>query len=157
MSRQLTATARQQIFAQSSDDPLLILLTIDHDSLSAPIRLVNNTVNITSNSNEFVAWPFEFILPQDSPDQLPEVTLTIDNVDTQIINTLRGLSGEVRVTVDLVLASAPDDIVASLEHLTLQVADYNVFTINGRLGFHNYLNEPFPAGRFTPQNFPGLF
>jgi len=49
MPRSISSTAQAAINAQETDEIFLILLTISHDDLAEPIRVVSNNENITSN------------------------------------------------------------------------------------------------------------
>ncbi|MBU0598807.1 DUF1833 domain-containing protein [Patescibacteria group bacterium] len=157
MSRNLSLTARQAIFAQETAEVFLLLLTIDHDDLDAAIRVVNNAENITSNSLEYQAFPFEMNLPDDTEDALSQVTLTICNVDRQIVQAVRSISSPPTVTLNVILASDPDTVEAGPFEFTMKSADYDALTVTGSLAAEDILNEPFPADRYTPNLFPGLF
>ena len=63
----LSNEARSSMFSEETSDGLLVLLTIDHAGITAPIRLVNNNVDIKSRGEDFLAFPFEIILPEISP------------------------------------------------------------------------------------------
>ena len=56
-----TAT-RSDMFASATDEGLLVLLTIDHDDLSVPIRVVNNNANVQSRGDDFIAFSFDLII-----------------------------------------------------------------------------------------------
>ena len=65
----------------------LVLLEISHTDplqLAEVIRCVNNKVAITSNGNEYIAFPFEIVLPDSKSDSPPQATLRIDNVSREI-------------------------------------------------------------------------
>jgi len=150
-------TAEAELLKQETGEAFLVLLTIDHDDLTAPIRVVNNHENITSNGNEFIAFPFEIELPGAGGDSLPEVTLRIDNVDRQIVQAIRSISGPPTVTLEVIMASTPNTIEAGPYEFTLRDATYDALTVEGRLQFQDILNEPYPADSFGPSGFQGLF
>ena len=156
MSRSLSALCRQALYAEGTEQVFLLLLTISHGDLAAPIRVVNNTVSIVSRSQTFVAYPFEIDLPGESAEQLASVQLRIDNVDRAIVDSLRQLLAPPSVLLEVVLASQPDVVEASFA-LTLASADYDALVVTATLRFEDILSEPFPAGSFLPGNFPGLF
>lgn len=155
--RDVSVTWRAASYAQETDQVFLCLLEIDQDALSSTIRIVNNTQNITHNGNLYTAFPFEFTLPQDSDENMPAATVTIDNVDRQIVEMIRSLTGPATVTVTVVLASSPDTIEAGPYEMTLRDTGYDAFQVTGRLDVEDMLNEPYPADSFTPNTFPGLF
>ena len=56
-------------YAQETGSVVLILATITHRELNTPLRIVNNTEAITSRGNEFVAFPFEAVLPTETDEE----------------------------------------------------------------------------------------
>jgi hypothetical protein len=88
---------------------------------------------------------------------MPNVTLSIDNVDRQIVNAVRALTGPPTVTVSVVLASSPNTIEAGPYQMTLRDASYDSLVVSGTLSVEDMMNEPYPVDLMTPANFPGLF
>ena len=157
MPRTTSTTYRRAAFAQSTGECPLVLLTIDHADLETPIRVVHNGEDIVSRGNTFTATSFEFILPDDSEDKPPVSRLSICNVDRSIVNMIRSLTSTPTVLAEVVLASTPDVVEASFEDLEFKEVTYDPLIVEGALGYENYLMEPFPADKFTPAIFPGLF
>jgi hypothetical protein len=157
VSRTVSAAARQAVNAQNTDEVFLLLLSLDHDELAEPVRVVNNTENITSRGNLFVAYPFEVNLPDEDPDQLARVQLRIDNVDRVIIDSLRAITDPVTVSLEVIMASSPDTVEAGPFSMSLVSASYDTLLVTGDLVFEDVLNEPFPGGTYIPSDYPGLF
>jgi hypothetical protein len=157
MSRSLSTLARQSLYGAETGEVWLLLLTIDHDDLAAPIRVVNNMENVTSNGEVYTAFPFTLTLPGEQEDQPPRLRLAIDNVDRTIVASVRGLSSAPTVQLDVCLASQPDTIEASFPGFTLRQAGYDHLVVEGDLTLEELVTEPFPEGSFTPQFFPGLY
>ena len=157
MSRPLSERARRAINAQETEEVFLLLLTIDHSSLAEPLRFVNNTTDIVSRGHKFYHYPFNMDLPLDSDEELPRVSIDIDNVDREIVLTLRQLEGRPTVTCEVVLASQPSVVEAGPFEFELVDAPWNHVKVTGNLSFEPILDEPFPADSFTPNLFPGLF
>lgn len=157
MARYLTAGAIAAALARETDEVFLVLLTLDHVSLESPIRVVANTESIVSNGLTYVAYPFEFVLPGDVADQTPQAQLSIDNVDRVIIEALRPLTSAPRVAVQVVLASAPDDVQLEVSDLVLRDVDFDVSTVTGVLAWEDPFERKFPKGKYTPSRAPGLF
>ena len=153
----VSSVFREAVNAPQTEKVFLVLLTIDHAQMSEPIRVVNNTQNVTSRDHEFIGFPFEINLPDQRDDQLPEVTLTICNVDRQLVLAVRSISGPPSVTLEVILADAPDTVEISLEGAELRSTDYDALTISGKLTFEPILGEPIPGDLITPGNFPGVF
>lgn len=157
MSRTLSATARAAIFAQQTDQVFLALLTLTHASLPGPIRVVNNMVDIVSRGDTFIGYPFQIALPGESEDELPRVQVMIDNVDRTLVEAVRTLTSPPTLTLEIVLASAPDTVEAGPFPFSLRNVEYDAHVITGDLAFEDVLNEGFPQHSFTPNHFPGVF
>ena len=155
--RNLSINALSALHAESTGEALLFLLTISHDAIEVPIRVVNNTENITSQGREFIAYPFEIALPQESPDQMPSVQFRIDNVDKSIVTAIRAINSAATLSLELVLASNPDVIEAGQFNYSLLDVSYDVLSVTATLAYENILSEPFPSGGFIPSDFAGLF
>lgn len=157
MSRSLSSLAARATRAQETGEVFLLLLTIEHASLAAPIRCVNNLTDITSNGETFVAFPFQIQLPDEQEDSPPRMRLQIDNVDRTIVASIRRLTSPPTVQLDVCVASQPDVIEASFPGFTLRQAQYDALMVEGDLSLDDIVTEPCPEGSFTPQFFPGLF
>jgi len=153
----LSAAFLEAVYAGRTDEVFLILLKIDHEDLASPIYIVNNTQNITSNAIEHIAFPFQLTMPDDVEDQLPAVSLTIDNVSRDVIQAVRELDSPPTVRIQVVLASSPDTIERGPYTLTLREVEYDQIAISGSLQPEDLLTEPAPVGVFSPGDYPGLF
>ncbi|MFH1158065.1 MAG: DUF1833 family protein, partial [Pseudomonadota bacterium] len=92
MSRTVSSPTRQALYAAETGEAFLILLTLNHASLSAPIRVTSDGVETTSRGNVFAAFPFELVLPDDQDNVSPRARLVIDNIDRQIVQAVRTIS-----------------------------------------------------------------
>lgn len=133
-----------------------MLLTISHSSLATPLRFVNNNENIVSRGNTYTAFPFEIDLPNDDPDQPPKAQLRIDNVDRSIVQTIRTITSPPTVTIEVILASAPNTVEVSFTNLTLRNVSYDESEVTGELVFDAIYTEPVSV-TMTPSRFPGMF
>ena len=157
MSRSLSLAARQAVNAPETGEVFLLLLTLDLEELETPIRVVNNTKDIVSLGETYIAFPFEIALPDEDPDSVVRVTLRIDNVDREIVKNLRTVSSPLAVSLEVVMASSPDIVEAGPFNMTLVTAEYDALTVTGELAFEDVLNEPFPGHAYVPGDYPGLF
>lgn len=156
--RSLSTAAKASIFARATDEVWLILLKIEHADLATDIQVVNNYEDVvTVADGTYVAYPFTITLPQETDERPPDVTLTIDNVDRQIVEAIRSIDTAPTVTIQVVMASDPDTVEAGPFTMTLEDVQYDAFQVTGRLGFEKILDEPFPADRFMPNTYPALF
>ena len=153
----VSSTGMAAVFAQETAEAFFKLLTIEHPTLTTPLRFVDREIGLVSNGATFIGAAFEIDLPDDTPDGLPTVQLSVDNVDREIIDTLRTLQAPFTARLDVVREADPDTIEASTPVMTALKADYDVLRVTADLGFEGLLNEPFPGDSFTPASHPGLF
>ena len=112
--RTLSAAARAALFAGETEQIFLCLLVIEEVGLDGPLRFVNNTESIFSRAHgeatpqEYLAWPFRLMLPDERDDQPLGPRIEIDNVDPRIMAAVRPLASPPYLTVYIVLASTPD-------------------------------------------------
>jgi hypothetical protein len=160
MSRNTSTTFREAIFAQETGEAFVVLITIDHADLSEPIRVCSDSKNtpLTRNGGEtYIAYPFEFSLPDDTDESVSAGSITIDNVSGDIAKAIRTLITPPTVKIEIVLASTPDTIEASFENFELIDVQYDANTIKGNISIQNFMAEPYPGGIMGPANFRGLF
>lgn len=157
MSRNISATGKQALFSQETSEVFLILITIDHADLAQPIRVTSDSVDTVSRGNTFVAFPFELDLPTDTFDAPPRARLTIDNIDRQIVQAVRDISSPAEVLMEIILASAPDNVEVSFPDFKLSNVNYDALTVSGDLIVEDFSAEPYPARVFGPADFPGIF
>jgi hypothetical protein len=154
----LSTAAKRAMFAQETGDVFLILLTINHPDFVQPIRVVNDAQGIQSRDNEYIAFPFHIVLPDDAEDSPPRATLTIDNVSREIIENIRRAGqSEITVKIEIIRHSAPDTVEVSFPQMLLKNVKADSLTVSGDLEVEDLVREPFPAGVFDPAGFPGLF
>lgn len=154
--RTLSPQAVLSTTAAETDEVWLALVTIDHPSLPAPIRLANNIEDVTSRGETFIACAFNLLLPGEDPESQVVARLQIGNVDRQIVIALRGLTSPPVFTIEVILASSPDYVELSLPDLVLRSASYDAEKVTGELVFESIYVEPI-AVTMTPARFPGMF
>jgi hypothetical protein len=141
---------------QNESDLPLILLTIEHDSLAEPIRVVNNKVNITSNSIEYIAFPVEIQLPDSKEDSQPYAKLSISNVSREIGQAIRLISTPPNVTIQVVRQETPDVVEAEFVGMILSNVKYNMMTVSADLVFEDLSREEYPFLKFSPSVFKSI-
>lgn len=158
MPRDYSAAFRRRINATAAEEAPLILLEISHPTLATPVRVVNDTQNLTSNGQLFVAVAFEIQLPDDIEGQMPRARLAIDNVGRELVEPIEHSGGAqgAQVRVMQVLRSQPDVIEweATLDMRNIEMAQAQ---ITAELGYEDILNRPAIAVRYDPASSPGLF
>lgn len=167
MARALSSGMLAAIFSQETEEVPVCLLTITHETLSEPVYVSSNPTDrisddpliysTTSRGNEYLFLPFDFVMPEDRADGAPRVQLTIENIDRTLVNMLRSISTPATINVEIVLASSPDIVEVALPALQMGTAQIGDKAITVDLIADSLINEPFPAGQFTPGTFSGLF
>ena len=147
-------------------EAFIILLSIEHPSLTPPARISNDPTQLLpiaqvrgtiSNGDEYVYLPFEFIFPNQESDTSPIAQLRIDNVSREISTIIDSISSPPTIQIQVVLSSTPDIVELVLRDFKLQRTEWNILTVTGDITVEHFEQEPFPAGRFNPSGFPGLF
>lgn len=157
MARALTLAARQSLAAQETGEVWLILLTIEADGLTEPIRVVNDRQDLFSRGARYAGFPFELDLPADTADTVARVTLRIDNVDRRIVQALRVATGLPRATIEVIRRAEPDVVEAGPFTMTIAEARADALTVEATCVFEDVLDAAFPGGQYTPADYPGLF
>lgn len=156
MSNELSTNLLNEMFSQQSGDPFLTLVTLSHPSFDT-VRIVNNTVNITSRGEEYLAFPMRITLPTDDGDSAREVSIEFDNVSRDLIDELRSVTDFIDVKLEMVLASNFDYVEIELDELKIRNINYNKQTVQAKLFSDDFLNTELSSERYTPTNFPGIF
>lgn len=155
MPRTLSGNALASIHAVNTAEVWLVLLTISGSGMTT-IRVVNNTADITSRGQVYQAFPFEIILPTEDGDNVPRASLRIDNVDRQIVEAVRQIQTPPQVTIEVIMASAPDTPEVSFANLVLRNVTYDAGYVQGELAYESIFTEAVTY-TMTPSRFPGLF
>lgn len=157
MSRNVSAELKQAVYAQETEHEFVVLISISHDDLEEPIRVNSSGKDVLHNGDNYVAFPFEVILPDDVDDRPPRAKLRIDNISREVVLAIRTISSAPRVTIRIVMAETPDVVEAEFLDFRLSNITYDQLTVEGDLTLEEFIGEPYPARVFSPADFPGLF
>jgi hypothetical protein len=157
MSRAISSLALQAVFAGRTGQTLLTLLTISHADLVAPIRVVNNSQDIVSRGETYQWMPFEIQIPGDSGESIPRATIAIYDPSRAIASAVRNLPSAPTVTLEVIVAAAPDTVEAGPFAMTLKNVSWDELSLTAELSYEGILNEPYPGDTFTPAEYAGLF
>lgn len=142
----------------NADEMLLVLLEINHSSLSSPIRLVNDNQDFLSNSNNYMAMPFRLNRQEDVKNELPKVILSLPNPGRSLVRWIDSTNGGTKTNIKIMLArrSTPDLIE---ETLNLGIDKINITTefINLSLIVQNNLIKRAVRYTYDTKRAPGLF
>lgn len=157
MPNTVAPEARKAAYSGLTDEAFLTLLTIDHPNLAAPIRVVNNMVNITSRGDIYQAFPFSIALPTEVTARTATATLTISAIDQQIMNAIRSVDSPPTITAEPIRASDPDtvDRVYIMEVAGVQSPDPSTVTLT--LIYDSTFYDRYPNPTFGVDGFPGLY
>lgn len=158
MAKAYSAEYKSTLAAVSAPEAPLILLVINHVDLDTPIRVVNDTQNITSNGNEYVAYPFKFILPNDYENQLPKAKIAIDNVGRELMEWIESSGGAAGATVTFmqIMRSRPNQIEWQIT-MSLYNVQVNPMEITAELGFENLFAKPAISIQYRPETCAAIF
>lgn len=151
-------TLKANFIRTSSEEPHLVLLEIDNDLLSTPIRIIRDTKDIVHNGNTYVACWFECNLPSEADKEVPRASIQIDNISKNIVRYFEQLQGGPDTTVKFieVLRSNPDFVERSL---TLDLIDVTItpFHIKGTLMLDNLASKIAVPMVYNKFRAPALF
>lgn len=158
MSRTFEEQVLDDVYAPSTTECFLQLLTITHEHLDAPVRLVNDHQDLVSRGNTYTAYAFEFVIPPDVEGELPRVAIAIDNVSQLLVELLRQDTRTAPlITVEVIALSAPDNVIAGPWSFDMREVTWNIETVRADLSHEPLSQEPWPIGDFVALDFPGLF
>lgn len=158
MPRSLSSVARRAIYAPQTGEVFAVLLTLEHPSFLAPIRVNSSGGDLVSGGHTYQNFPFEFILPDELEDSPSTVGLRICNVDRSIVQAIRAIpSDRVTVTASIVTADDPETIEAGPFSFSLLECSYDSVVVEGTIGYEDLLNEPFPGDSVNPASLPAIF
>lgn len=158
MPRILSPAAARSILSCETDEIWMCAMRITHPSI-ATIRIVNDSVEAVRADGIYTPWAFEPILPNDTADANATVTVTMDNVDRDIVKLLRTITGEPpKCTLEVVLASQPDEVELGPFEFSILQGQSDITTLQLSLGYEeDFLNQGVPAQSYNPTSSPGLF
>lgn len=158
MARNYTPQYKSTLSRVSGEEAPLFLLEINHPSLDVPVRVINDTQDLVSNGNTYIACPFRCVLPDDFEGQLPKARLAVDNVGRDLMHWVETSGGGAGSTVNLtqVMRSRPDTIEWSIS-MNLYNVQATMQEITAELGYENLFAKPAIKMQYRPDNSPGVF
>lgn len=157
MARSLSALMKQALTGQETAEIPLVLLTIEHPALATPLRLVRDARDLVSRGQVYTAFPCDVTLPDDVEGAAPRASLLLDNSSLELVDLVRSLRQTPEVTIELVLASTPDQVEIAWRAFVVEEARWDAQTIELPLALVETQLEQIPAHQFTPGAFPGAF
>lgn len=164
----LTTAQKTELLRETSPHALVSFIEIDHPTLQAPIRVVNDYTDFVYGGNTYTATRGAIRLLTDG-GQAPTATLSVPNVDRQIGIALRATTD--RATVTLTILSTEDfDITVDpcteigtatpvyiMSEFEVVSASVTPFSVDATIQLRDYSQEPWPSQRATQNRLPALF
>lgn len=157
MSRAVSLSARAALYAQQTSVVPLMLLTIDHDDLPAPVRLVSDLQNVVSRGNTYLAYPFEPMLPPAVQGELPRLDMVFHDVQQELIIIARSITTPASVEIEVVMSTALNTVEAGPWSFEVTSIQYSATELRLGLTVESLVTEPYPYRLFNPVDFPLLF
>lgn len=168
MPRNTVSTSfRRFAEASFSDEVDLVFLTLSHPDIT-DINVVWDTVNFIYNSITWIGFPFDITIMTDD-EQPPKATLTIQNVDSQIGETIRTLFTPPRLKIEILSSTdfnltvnprtpiGTPTAVYTADRLFLTNVRVDPIAVQGDIEGWNYLQRVWPGKRARQDLLPGLF
>ncbi len=141
-----------------STEGILTLVTITHDELPEPVRLVDNTEDVVGPGGEtWIARNVAITLPADFSEGEPRGTLVVDNVLRDLIDAIRSTSSAPTTQIDFVSISDPTTVQHGPFLFQWGQARYSELGVEVDLLVDDFLNDAYPGYRFDPKTTPGAF
>lgn len=166
----LSTGALAMIFAESTEDDLVALMTITGGGLDDPIYLADNynTTEVLANgttkytfvttAHTYLALPCSVKLPTQKPKQAPITQVTFKNVTRELMPSIRELDGsETNCALNIVVKSIPDTVQIAMPYFKLENATYDKDTLSVDLGIENFARSKFIQYIIGPEYFAGYF
>lgn len=138
-------------------DVVLVLVTLTHPGLAAPLRACANGADVTSRGNVFTGSAFELRFPSAGERADWQAELRIDNIDSAIMAAVRGSKERATVLIEVVMSDAPDTVEVALADFVVRQVEADASAITAFLSPPVFETEPAVYQRFTPRIVPGLF
>lgn len=163
----LTHSLLRAMNAGETDEVVVALVTITDPETSALRRFSSDNAErfsidplaygTTSRGNNYDFVPMSLTLPASGVDVAPVMQVNLDSVMREATPLLRSIRGVAQVTIELVLASSPDDVELSFPNFDLSQFDISAGSLTVSLTLDSLAFEPFPGPSFNASSFPGLY
>jgi hypothetical protein len=165
--RNVSLTLRQALYGQESGEVAVVFVTITHEALATPLRLVNVNVQrlstdpliygAVSRGDQYLFVNMDVSLPDEKDQSPPRGRLVLSNVGREAVALARSVTSPPAVKIELALASALNDVEIEWPQMDMVGADFGADTITFELAMDSFSTESCPTHSFDPSFFPGLF
>lgn len=147
---------RAALFDERIPEPFVALITITHPSLAVPVRVVENSSDVTSRGDVFLAGRFNFKQPSRGQGE-HTASISIQNVDRRIGLAAMQMRTPARVLFEVVCADTPDIVEWAFPPMRLTVSTGNPIEVTGDMSPLFAATVQYPRLRATPTIAPGLY
>jgi hypothetical protein len=146
-------------------------LELRHPAFTQPIRVVRDhvdlqaTLELTAGIDPgvtvlFVALAFDFTKPEVSASGVPQITITLDNVDRAMVANIEAAMRSIDLVEVIYREYSAADLSAPQNNpplsMTITSVSADVFKVTAVAGFPNLMNRRFPSLEYSADLFPGL-
>jgi len=154
----ISTAQMRELLSENNPEAYIGLLRIQHPSLANDLLLAYNTDTVHRTDGDYLPFPFELSIPDDTDDEIAPLQLTIDNASLEVSNQLRSIQGEPKVIFRVVLASEPDTDLAGPFYMNLKTSTGDVHSIKGSLSYEDDIwKQQVPAQVYSPANSKGMY
>jgi hypothetical protein len=148
----------KQIQQVTDTDGIIMLLEVTCPAFTAPLHIVNDTRDWTSNGQVYTGYPFGFTLPNDTSGETPRTQLVIDNVGRGLTNELERVGPNQLVMAKLMIASRRDpNQIERTFALPMASVSVSPTRASATCGMDYLMRQQAMNKRFTPELTPGLY
>jgi hypothetical protein len=148
---------RAALYKSQTNKILPVLMEIDHDDLAAPLYLCNNTEAIVYGGHPYQPVAFKVDFPDESDAGQTSASVTICNIDQQMVEVIRTLETSPTITITAVLYDGTNVEPVVPMGFTMRGVSYDAMMVQAELIYEDRLeNEMLPI-EMNPQRFPGIF
>lgn len=167
----LSAAIKEAYASAPANVVIYHTLELRHPAFSSPIRVVRDYADLTatleatapvdpSTAVTFTRFAFDFTKPEVSSVGVPQITITMDNVDRAIVANIEAAL----TTTDLVQVTYREYLSSDLTvpannpplSMTIMSVTADVFKVTAVAGFPDMMNRRFPSLEYSAEVFPGL-
>lgn len=156
----ISSSLTTQLATELPQVTFVTLVTIEHSSLPAPLRLCNQWQNFTSRGETYLAYPMlDAGFAEERESRIPRAGVVMEDVDQAIVAALRSLDPRdpPTVTVELVTAEEPNTVQPPSLTFEMRSAQGDGATIEAEVTAEHLVGLRAPGYFVTPYTAPGRF
>ena len=146
----------QDVFAITSNEVAVSLLTIDHADMGSPLRLCNDSSSISHGGNTYSPAIFPHRTPKQTGNE--SFQLQFGSADQQMVAILRALAGKDMPTAEMkvILKSSPETVEIGPIDMEIVSASADDFFTTAEMVVFNWGLEPCGI-TINGVNLPGVY